>query len=464
MYKKEKGEQTVKEKIPCAMTIAGSDSSGGAGIAADLKTFTALGVYGTCVITAVTAQNTTGVTEIFPIPPQIVKKQIETTLTDIPVRTAKTGMLYSKETIAAVAEAISKFNLTTVVDPVFRAGTGALLIREEAKEALTRLLVPKARVLTPNRYEAEDLAQMSIQTVEDMKRAAEKISKLGTDAVIIKGGHVESKETVTDVLYYKGETRIFTKPRVNISTHGSGCAFSAAIAAYLALGLNIHDSVDKAEKFIGKAIFFSQKIGKGRIPVNPSASLFNEAERFHVLKNVSEAVEIIQKNSVFACFVAEVGMQVGMALPYATSKEHVAAVKGRIVRYGENLKAVGCVEFGASDHIARIIITAMRHDPTKRAAINLKYDAKLIEVLKKMGFTVAFFDRKLEPETIKTVEGRTLGWGINEVLRKTGKVPDVIYDLGDVGKEPMIRLLGSSATEVTKKALKAIQKINEKTK
>ena len=134
----------MKQSPVCVMTIAGSDSSGGAGIAADLKTFAAVGVYGTFAITAVTAQNTLGVEEIFPIPAQTVKQQIETTLADIPVKVVKTGMLYTKETIEAVAELVSKFKLKAVVDPVFRAGTGAMLIREDAKKALAESLIPKA--------------------------------------------------------------------------------------------------------------------------------------------------------------------------------------------------------------------------------------------------------------------------------------------------------------------------------
>jgi len=452
----------MKEKVPCAMTIAGSDSSGGAGISADLKTFAALGVYGTYAITAITAQNTTGVYEIFPIPAKTVKKQIETTLADIPVKNVKTGMLYSREIIKTVAEAIAEFELTAVIDPVFRAGTGALLIQqEEDKKALTRFLIPKAYVLTPNRYEAEDLAGMPIQTLDDMKEAARKIANLGAEAIIIKGGHIESTEKVTDIFYYKGRVETFTKTRVNVPTHGSGCTFSAAITAYLARGFDLYDSIVKAESFMHEVIAFSQKVGKGRVPVNPSAHILNEAEKFHILENVSEAVRIIEANPLFTRFIAEVGMQVGMALPYAKDRKHVAAVKGRIVRYGGIPRAVGCIKYGVSDHIARIITTAMRHDSTKRAAMNLRYDPLLIKGFQRLGLTVAFFDRKLEPKQVKIREGKTLSWGIEEAIKKAGKVPDVIYDLGDVGKEPMIRVLGNSATEVVRKALKVIKQIEK---
>lgn len=450
------------KQVACAMTIAGSDSSGGAGIEADLKTFAALSVYGTCAITAITAQNTMGVYEIFPIPAKTVKKQIETVLADIHVRHVKTGMLYSKEIVETVAEAIVKFKLMAVVDPVFRAGTGAMLVQERDKKALKQFLIPKAYIVTPNRYEAEDLAGIRIKTVDDMKRAAEEIAQLGAKAVIVKGGHVESGEYVTDVFYYKDEFQVFTKPRIKVPAHGSGCTFSAAITAYLSLGYNLFDSVANAEKFVQEAITFSQKVGKGRIPVNPSAFSLNRAEKFSVLENVSSAVKTIENQPVLSRFIAEVGMQIGMALPYASDKKDVASVKGRIVRYGNNPKAVGCVEYGASDHIARIILTAMKHDSTKRAAMNLRYDPRLVDAFRKMGLVVSTFDRKIEPKEIKKVEGGTLIWGVEAAIRNAGKVPDVIYDLGDVGKEAMIRVLGSTATEVVEKALKAIRKTRTK--
>ena len=315
--------------------------------------------------------------------------------------------------------------------------------------------------MTPNRYEAEELAGMPIRDVDDMKKAAEKIARLGVDAVIIKGGHVESEETVTDILYHKGEFYVFTKPRIRIQTHGSGCTFSAAVAAYLALGFNLFEATSNAESFVKDAVAFSTKIGKGRVPVNSLALIRNEAEKFYVLNDVSKAVEVIEHEPLFAFFIAEVGMQIGMALPYAAEERHVAAVKGRIVRCGKLPKAVGCVEYGASSHIARIILTAMKHDPLKRAALNLRYDTQLVEAFRQLGFTVASFDRKYEPKEIKTKEGSTLSWGINEAIRKAGKVPEVIYDLGDVGKEPMIRVLGSSATEVAENALKAIQQTQQ---
>ncbi len=445
---------TTKD-VPCALTIAGSDSGGGAGIEADLKTFAALGVFGTCAITAITAQNTQGVYEILPVPSRIVERQIEVVLTDIPVKAAKTGMLYSRTTMEVVAEAIDRHKLQVVVDPVFKAGTGNLLIRERDKKALIEKIVPRTFILTPNKIEAEEIAHIKIHGVGDLRRAAEHIAKLGAKAVVVKGGHLEGTE-VTDVLYYKGEFKCFKKPRIELDAHGGGCAFSAAITAYLALDHNLVEAVAKAEQFMQSTIMFGWRVGGGRVPVNPMAHLYNEAEKFRVLENVSAAVRIIEKHSEFLPYIAEVGTQVAMALPYASIPQQVAAVEGRILKFREAAKATGSVRFGVSSHVARIVLTVMSHDPSNRAALNLRYDPELVRAFEKTGCIVSSFDRKLEPPVVKALEGGTLVWGVEKAIRAVGKVPDVIFDLGEVGKEPMIRVLGSSATSVVEKALTSV--------
>jgi hydroxymethylpyrimidine/phosphomethylpyrimidine kinase len=447
----------IKREVSCAITVAGSDSCGGAGVEADLKTFAALGVFGTCALTAVTAQNTQGVYDILPIPPRMVERQIEVVLDDIPVKAAKTGMLYSKEIVEAVAKTLDRYKLRVVVDPVFRAGTGSLLIREEDKEALIETVVPRSFVITPNRYEAEDMAKMKIETIDDMKKAASNISELGAKAVVVKGGHLDGAD-VTDILHYDSEFKVFTKPRVEVEAHGGGCTFSAAIAAYLALDYEVVEAVTNAEEFIQKAIACGSKVGKGRVPVNPMANLFNEAERHRVLEDVSAAAKMIEDHSEFLPCIAEVGTQVAMALPYASTKRHVAAVEGRIVKFGERARAVGCARFEASDHVARIVLTAMGHDPLKRAALNLRYDQDLVAAFKKLGRVVSSFDRRLEPPEVKAMEGGTLVWGVEEAIKAAGRVPDVVYDFGEVGKEPMIRVLGNSAMEVVEKALASIKR------
>jgi len=443
------------------MTIAGSDSGGGAGIEADLKTFAALGVFGACAVTAVTAQNTQGVYEVFPVPPNTVKKQIDAILEDLPVKAAKTGMLYSKETMEVVAEAIDRYKLRVVVDPVFQAGTGTPLILEGGREAMIKKVVPRALVVTPNRPEAEEIAGLRIENIGDMREAAERIAKLGAEAVVVKGGHVGGRGVV-DVLYCNGRFRTFTKPRVEVELHGAGCAFSAAIAGFLTLGHGVSEAVARAEHFMRDAVAFGLKVGKGRVPVNPMARLYREAERSRVLDNVSKAARTIEEHPETLPYIAEVGTQVAMALPHASTRRHIAAVEGRIVKFRGAARAVGPVRFGASSHIAQVILTTVKHNPTIRAALNLHYDPKLVEAFEKLGFTASSFDRKLEPRRVKAVEGKTLVWGVEEVVKAAGRVPDAIYDLGEVGKEPMIRVLGTSATSLVEKVLAAIKAVEER--
>ena len=256
-------------KLPVALTIAGSDSGGGAGIQADLKTFAALGVHGTSAITAITAQNTVAVTDIFELPPSLVRAQIAAVVDDIGVQAAKTGMLASTEIIEAVAAAIRDYRIgNLVVDPVMVAKGGARLLRDDAVDALRARLVPLAAIITPNLPEAEVLLGRTIRTLAQRREAARDLVAMGARAAVVKGGHAEAD--VTDV-YWDGSTLV-ELPGTRIetrNTHGSGCVFSAAIAAGLARGRDPLTAVREAKEFIGGAIASSLELGRGHGPVNP---------------------------------------------------------------------------------------------------------------------------------------------------------------------------------------------------
>jgi len=260
-------------KIPVAMTVAGSDSGGGAGIQADLKTFAALGVHGTSAVTAVTAQNTQGVTEILEMPPSLVREQIDVVLADIGVQAAKTGMLASAAIIATVAEAIRDHQIRQlVVDPVMVAKGGAKLLRDDAVAALRANLIPLAAVVTPNLPEAEVLLGRSISTLAERRQAAREIVAMGARAAVIKGGHAEGD--AIDVFFDGTHLAELRAPRVDTrNTHGSGCVFSASITAGLARGLDTENAVREAKVFITRAILSSLEIGRGHGPVNPLFAL-----------------------------------------------------------------------------------------------------------------------------------------------------------------------------------------------
>ena len=251
-----------------ALTIAGSDSGAGAGIQADLKTFAALGVYGTSVITAITAQNTIAVTKILELDPRLVAAQIDAVAEDIGAHALKTGMLANSRIIQIVALKIRQHAFKrVVVDPVMVAKSGDLLLRKEAVAALRARLIPLAAVLTPNIPEAEELTGMRITTGRDVERAASRLIDMGARSVVIKGGH--RKGAAVDIFYDGAKFHQFSSPRIRTRhTHGTGCTFSAAIAAYLARGENVQTAVAHAKEFITEAIRHGFAIGAGHSPTH----------------------------------------------------------------------------------------------------------------------------------------------------------------------------------------------------
>jgi hydroxymethylpyrimidine/phosphomethylpyrimidine kinase len=252
-----------------ALTIAGSDSGGGAGIQADLKTFQALGVYGTSAITAITAQNTLGVRAVHEIPADVVGAQIDAVVEDIGVDGVKTGMLASAAIIGAVADRIRRWDLqrVLVVDPVMVAKSGDRLLREDAVAALASELLPLAAVVTPNLPEAEVLVGRPIRTDDEVRQAARDIAALGPRAVVLKGGH-RGGDMAADLLFDGREFHSFAAPRVPTrAIHGTGCTFSAAIAAQLALGAGIVEAVRAAKAYLTEAIRQARPLGAGHGPV-----------------------------------------------------------------------------------------------------------------------------------------------------------------------------------------------------
>lgn len=256
------------------MTIAGSDSSGGAGAAADIKTFAALGLHGALAITAVTAQNHKGVLGVHPVPPSFVLRQIEAVFEDMPVAAVKTGMMAEATIIEAVAETLSRLGAENiVVDPVMTASAGGALLAPEAVETMIKKLFPMARVVTPNSVEAGIITGVKIDTVEGMIEAARRIGVRGPESVVITGGHVEG-EKITDVLYFNGDVKLFERDRLDTPhTHGGGCSYSAALAAGLASGKTIPDAAREAGEFIAGAIAAAAPVGKGIGPVDQGGGI-----------------------------------------------------------------------------------------------------------------------------------------------------------------------------------------------
>ncbi len=254
--------------IPTALTIAGSDSGGGAGIQADLKTFEAHGVFGMSVVTAVTAQNTRAVTAVHDVPVDVVVAQIEAVADDLPIGAVKTGMLSSPEIVAAVARAIEDRELApVVVDPVMVSKSGDALLDPDAVGAVATRLLPLATVVTPNAHEAARLAAMDVRTLDDARRAADVILRLGPAAVLVKGGHLDGEADAVDLLVWGDGEATFRQERIDTPhTHGTGCTYASAIAAHLARGLALEEAVGRARVYLQHAIRHALPLGGGHGP------------------------------------------------------------------------------------------------------------------------------------------------------------------------------------------------------
>ena len=253
-----------------ALTIAGSDPSGGAGIQADLKTFHQFGVYGMSVITLLTVQNTERVTSVDPLDPSYVVKQLDAVTQDIPPNAVKTGALGTAGIIEAVSDWAKHVTAPLVVDPVMISKHGAALIAEDAREALRRLLLPQAFLVTPNLHEAAALAAMEVADERSMEEAARRIAALGCQAVLVKGGHLSGD--AADILFHEGQVERFTARRISSRhTHGTGCTYSAAITAGLAKGQELTEAIGAAKHYITNAIATAPGLGHGCGPVNHQA-------------------------------------------------------------------------------------------------------------------------------------------------------------------------------------------------
>jgi hydroxymethylpyrimidine/phosphomethylpyrimidine kinase len=261
----------MAESIARALTIAGSDSGGGAGIQADLKTFAALGCYGTSAITALTAQNTRGVTGIHTVSPAFVEQQIDAVLDDIGTDAAKTGMLANRAIVQAVARAVERHRIERlVVDPVLLSKHGAALLRDDAVDAVIHDLLPRALIVTPNSEEAARIAGREVRDRDGQRDAARVIGDLGPRFVLVKGGHLDEPDSAIDLLYDGTGFDELAAPRIDSPhTHGTGCTLSAAITAFLALGHDPRDAAAHAKEFVTRAIESAVAVGDGIGPVNP---------------------------------------------------------------------------------------------------------------------------------------------------------------------------------------------------
>jgi hydroxymethylpyrimidine/phosphomethylpyrimidine kinase len=438
------------------LSIAGSDSSGGAGIQADLKSFSYLGIHGVTALTCVTAQNTQQVRSIYKVPVDIIEHQIESLFDDCSIAAVKTGMLYDEEIVKVVAKKLSEYHMKPVVDPVMVATSGDALANHTFVSSLKQYLLPRSLMVTANIPEAGALADMEIEKQKDVQQACKKIFELGPEYVLIKGGHLED-DVVVDILFDGKQFHTFILPRIlHKKAHGSGCTLSALITGFLALGESPVDAVEKSKYIVWSMIQQGYSPGKGSDILNHSSTiqippLLRSNEKFLVWLALKTAIETMVP-ILPPWYIPEVGMNFAYALPDAKTRNDVCAVDGRITKHKERPSLCGTIDFGVSKHVASIVLAAMSFDTTMRSAVNIRYSQKTVELCKNIGFAIGTFDRKHEPPTTPS----TMEWGTKHAINTLGRVPDIIYDTGSVGKEPMIRVLGKYPEDVLFKIQKLV--------
>ena len=420
-----------------ALTVAGSDSVGGAGIQADVKAMSVIGVHATSVITAVTAQNTCGVRDILPMPEELIKAQLEAVLKDCDVKAVKTGMLYSAEIVGTVADILEDHEMPLVVDPVMVSGTGSPLSGDGFTSAMRKKLLPICELVTPNKDEAETLAKMKIRTRDDLMLACELIGKQGS-SVLMKGGHFNTP-VVTDYLYLSSEFTKIEYPRLKKAGHGSGCVLSSFITANMAKGLDIVNAVLKSRELIQESIATQYAIGKGDPVVNPMVKLKGETDKFQVLDALDAAAAKIL-DTVPDELVPKGGMNIAMALKDAAGPEEIAAIDKRLTVHNGLLRKNGPAKFGTAEGLSYILLTVMKHSPETRCIMSIAYGDDIIDVMEEVGMTSVSAEMGKDKFSEAT----------EKALKKTKRIPDAIVDKGPK-KDRKIWLLAKDAQNMMAK-------------
>lgn len=435
------------------LIIAGSDPGAGAGLQQDLKVATLMGTYGLTVATALTVQNSRGVQAVHPVAPAVAAAQLEAVLGDFPVDAVKIGMLGTADMVLTVARRLKELDPmpALVLDPVLAAGGGFPLLDEAGVAAMQAELFPLTRLLTPNVPEAARLTGMEITTPAHLEDAARRLQAQGPEWVLAKGGHLpgEPVDVLTDGknAYQLPGTRLAAPHH-----HGSGCLLATAAAAGLAQGLSIPEAVNQARRLVQQALRWGLSLGRGAGPVNPYAPFAREMARYEVLEALRQAAQRLLKEDI-SPLIPEVMTNLGYAVPYPEGPKDVAAFPGRLLRTPQGLLIPAAPAFGASRHIAAIILTAMETHPEIRSAMNIKYLEGIEDLAPLLHLRAASFDRSQEPPEIKAKEGGTLAWGVASALKPGEPPPDLIFDKGEWGKEPMLRILGPDPQRVAEKAL-----------
>ncbi|WP_135364369.1 bifunctional hydroxymethylpyrimidine kinase/phosphomethylpyrimidine kinase [Halosimplex halophilum] len=438
---------------PVVLAIAGSDSGGGAGIQADLKTIEAGGAFGTTAVTSVTAQNTTGVESTHVLPTAEIDAQCDAVVSDFDVAAVKTGMLATADVVELVTDRVAETAAPAVVDPVMVAASGDRLLASAAESAYEDL-VAEATLVTPNADEAAVLTGVDPDDEAEAREAGERLVETGADAALVKGGHIDGGESddVVDVLVTGDGVETFRHPRVDTdATHGSGCTLSSAVATRLAHGGDIEAAVASGIDLLARAVRYNLDVGEGPGAVHHAVELRDRAAR----DDTAEAVEGIVRAFVdgnVGPLVPEVGTNVAGATPYAERPDETAAVEGRITRTRSGAEPNRGVRFGASTNVARLLLAAREHDPDLRFAANLRYGDAVAAALADLDGPVAEFDPA--DDRADSVE-----WGVETAFDAVESTPAAVVDRGSYGSEPIAFVLARAPDALVDRTLAVLDAV-----
>lgn len=426
------------------LTIAGFDPSSGAGITRDLDTFFSLGIHGASVPTSFVIQGPLGVKSIEPVPLKQFSDMVEAVTENIPIDGVKLGVLCDSVFIDPISTLKKRFPTTPfVIDTVFAAKNGTSLITEDGKRLLVEKLFPLADVITPNIDEASAITGKRAGSLDEMKESAMVLCSLGPKAVILKGGHLEGDPV--DVLYDGREFTLFTRNRIDRTIHGTGCSFSSLLLSFLTLGYPVQEAFNAAEEMMSLSLGASYRVGnKGYHYLSTGIINAGNACRENVLHTLRKAKERLTLLNMVD-FVPEVQMNMVYATETAGGIEDVAAFPGRIGKHADRLLFKGDPQFGSSSWTAQFLLAYMKHFPFIRSCINLKYSESIIEKAIQANFRIDCFEwhGKNDNDGPDFLAGR--------IMEGIDSPPDIIYDTGAIGKEPIIRLFARDPIELIEK-------------
>ena len=428
------------------LSIGGSDPSSGAGIQSDIKTFDLLNAHGLTVITAITGQNTSSFGMIEPVSQKILKNQLDSVMSDFKIDGIKIGMVYNSEIIKTIYKELKNKKILIALDPIIKSTTGGLLIEKTAISDFKKFLIPLATVITPNKFEAEFLSKIKIDSKKSLQKAAQKIQSMGTKNVVITGLEIKNDQ-ISDFILEGKNQHISSGKKIPKINHGSGCNYSSSLLFSLASGNSLKKAVKFSKQFTYNSIKNAKRVGYG---INITqikckdvihTELTHAINKFIEIKNIYKNIPECQTNFVFS-------------KKNPKSINDILGISGRIVKTGNKITVAGDLSYGGSKHVATALITMNKKYPEIRSAINLKYNKETISKLRKVKFVISSYDRNVEPKNAKTKEGSSVGWGVKYAIKNSEEPPDVIYHKGDFGKEPMIIIFAKTPTLIIEKISK----------